>query len=105
MEEVLVRFPTLGLGIFKQLDNEKLANCKKISRSWNYFHSQNRLMSMRRIQKYQESHVEFKDDWKKVVKEMSLETLKQLGIAVEDFYKSKPKRQKFQYSPLHVAAS
>ena len=104
MEKILIRFPTVGLEIFKQLDNQNLTNCKKVSRSWNYLLSQNKLMWIRMIKKYQENHLEFKDDWKTVMARVPLETVKQLGIAVEKFYTLDLTNLKFQHSPLHVLA-
>ena len=104
-ENILLRFPKIGLRIFKQLDNEHLAKCKTVCRSWNHFNNQNRLTWTRIIQKYQENHVEFKEDWKKVLLGVPLEIVKLLGTAVEEFYKLHPIRLKFQHSPLHISAN
>ena len=37
MEEVLLRFPHLGVRIFKISSNKDLVNCKMVSRSWYHF--------------------------------------------------------------------
>ena len=57
------------------------------------------------IQKYQENHVEFREDWRKVMIGVPLENVKLLGIGVEEFYKLHPMKLKFQYSPLHISAN
>ena len=37
MEDMLWKFPHVGQQIFKKLSNKNLAKCKKVSRSWEYF--------------------------------------------------------------------
>ena len=37
MEEVILRFPHLGLQIFQELDVGSLLNCKQVGRSWKNF--------------------------------------------------------------------
>ena len=37
MEDMLWKFPHVGEQIFTKLSNKNLAKCKKISRSWDYF--------------------------------------------------------------------
>ena len=34
---MLLRFPHLGIGIFKKLSNKNLAKCKEVGRSWERF--------------------------------------------------------------------
>ena len=37
MEDMLWKFPHLGVGIFKKLSNKNLAKCKKVARTWDQF--------------------------------------------------------------------
>ena len=37
MEEVLLKFHLIGKQIFETLDNESLAKCRIVNRSWNSF--------------------------------------------------------------------
>ena len=37
MEEMLWKFPHIGQNIFKKLSNLNLAKCKKVSKTWEYF--------------------------------------------------------------------
>ena len=37
MDEVILRFPHLGVQIFQELDVGSLLNCKQVSRSWKSF--------------------------------------------------------------------
>ena len=37
MEDMLWRFPHIGVGIFKKLSNKNLAECKKVARTWKHF--------------------------------------------------------------------
>ena len=37
MEDMLWKFPHIGENIFKKLSKKNLAKCKKVSRSWEYF--------------------------------------------------------------------
>ena len=52
MEEVLLRFPHLGLQIFKTLDNSSLAKCRKVARSWSSFINYEELPWKRILQEY-----------------------------------------------------
>ena len=37
MEDMLWKFPHVGENIFKKLSNKKLAKCKEVARTWEYF--------------------------------------------------------------------
>ena len=75
MEQILIRFPVVGQYIFKQLDNKTLANCKMVSRTWNDFNNQNKLIWMRKVQKYHRNHIGFEEDWKSVMVKIPFEIL------------------------------
>ena len=103
----MIRFSNIVRKIFEQLDNQTLVKCKKVNRSWNNILNQNKLISIRIIQRYNENHVEFRDDWNSVVKKVDPVIIKQLAIAVKEFYANKytySPRLDSQHSPLHIIA-
>ena len=104
MEEFLVRFPGLGEKIFDQLDNQNLTKCKEVSRSQRKFLDENKLVWKRMIEKYTANNVEFKDFWKLVTEKVPAQIVKELALAVEQFYTFRPHRLEHQHSPHHIAA-
>lgn len=94
----------IGQKICKQLDNRSLENLKRVSKSWNGFINQNKVIWKRKLQMYERNHTEFKEDWNLVIAKTPVETIKQLTNAVEDFYTFRASRLKFQFSPLHIFA-
>ena len=104
IESILFRFPVIGQEIFKQLDNQNLTKCKEICHSWGYFLNDEPLVWLRMLQKYDKNHVEFQEDWKKVITKVPCETLKSLAIATEQFYTFCSKRLEFQHSPMHIVS-
>ena len=106
MEEFLARFPGIGREIFNQLDNKNLTQCKEVSRYQCEFLEDDRLLWTRMIEKYKANHVEFKDAWKLVVEKVPVEIVKELALAVEQFYTLRPHQARFnhQHSPHHIAA-
>ena len=108
MEELLLRIPGLGENIFSQLDNKSLADCKKVSKSWNNFISDQKFPSIRIIQKHVTNYDE---NWKKAVTNTSTDTVKELATAVEKFFIPDPKRipelqkrESDEFLPLHIVA-
>ena len=86
MEHLVLRFPLVGRKIFKNFDNQDLAKVKEVSRILNEFQETNKSFWIRRLQKYNENHVEFKEAWVSVTKGEPVETVKQLAINVKEFY-------------------
>ena len=106
LHQVLDRFPRLGEKIFNQLDNQNLTKCKEIDNSLNEFLKENKVLWMRMIKKYNVNHMEFKDDWKSVMEKVPAEIVKELALAVEQFYTLRPHQNRLdhQHSPHHIAA-
>ena len=106
LNRVLDRFPSLGKKIFNQLDNQNLTKCKTTARSFNEFLKNDKVLWTRMIKKYNVSHQEFKDDWKSVMEKVPVEIVKELALAVEQFYTLRPHQARFnhQHSPHHIAA-
>ena len=104
MEDFLERFPQVGEEIFKQLDNQSLAKCKEVSRSQFKFLEENKVLWRRMIEKYSANNLEFKNAWKLVVERVPVQNVKELAIAVEQFYSFGPRRIAHQHSPHRIAA-
>ena len=104
MEEFLERFPRVGEEIFKQLDNQNLAKCREVSRSQYKFLEESKVLWRRMIEKYSANNLEFKNAWKLVVERVPVQNVKELAIAVEQFYSFRPHRIEHQHSPHHIAA-
>ena len=104
MEDFLERFPEVGEEIFKQLDNQSLAKCREVSRSQFQFFEDNKVLWRRMIEKFSANNLEFKNAWKLVVERVPVQNVKELAIAVEQFYSFHPNRIKHQHSPHHIAA-
>ena len=101
MEEVLIRFPVVGLKIFKQLDDKGLMKCRKVGKTWRVFLDDDSIFWRRRIQKYAKNQTEFQKDWNLVTTKISVEILKEFTLAVEEFYK-RCDRSESQHSPLYI---
>ena len=106
MEEVLVRFPHIGDQVFKQLDNEDLIKCRKISPSWNEFINNQKLPWIRMLKKYQcelEFNKRILEEWQKFVKSHNVATLQKIAIKVEHFFKDNPDEEFPILDPLSAA--
>ena len=79
MKNLLLRFPRVGEGIFRELDNQTLTKCKKVGRFWKKYLGQKKLISTRKIMKYHRNHQEFIHQWKSVMSRVPLETFKRLA--------------------------
>ena len=86
MENILLRVPSICDKIFDELDDENLTKCRLLNRSFCAFLDKSRLVSLRKINKYNQNHVQFKESWNLVMEKMPLETMKQLASATQDFY-------------------
>ena len=85
MENFLLKYPVIGNEIFDQLDSKNIVKCKEVKRSWYTFLNKEKLVWIRKIEKYNSNHIEFKKDWKLALKNSPLDIVKQLAVAVEQF--------------------
>ena len=100
LKSVLERFPNLRLEIFNNLDNQNLTKCKEVSRSHRRFLEDEKLLWTRRLTKYYVDHPEFKKEWKLVMKKVPIEIVKELALAVEQFYTQRPYETRLHYQHL-----
>ena len=52
MENFLLKYPIIGNEIFDQLDSKNIAKCRRVTRSWYTFLAKERLVWIRKIEKY-----------------------------------------------------
>ena len=96
------RFPRLVTEIFKELDDQTLAACRNVSRLFCDYLDSEKLLWVRIIQSYRNYTGSSSPDWNKVLKNTSVEYVKELSVATQNFYKET--RTDFHWSPLQVAA-
>ena len=106
-KDFLLRFPTIGEEIFDQLDHENLVKCRLIGSFWCSVIDNSKIVWRRRIQIFNENHVEFHQHWKSVLKNIPRDRIKELALAAEQFYSKDTdiRRLDFNHSPLHITSA
>ena len=102
IDEIDRRFPHLIGEIFGQLDDGNLAICKKVGRIWNAAMQNERLFYIRKIQKLTQNCKEYQKDWKKSMRKIPIEFLKEFAICVNNYFKNRCNKQKH---PLQIVIS
>ena len=103
MDKIMLKFPNLAEDILKELENECVANFRKISKPWCKFIDNEKFVWIRKISMYRGNMQKFNKQWNKVIRRTSVENAKELSITVQQFFHSRQNKQK-QWSPLHIAA-
>ena len=104
MEDLSLRFPLVARIIFNNLDDESLTKIGDLNRPMNKLLDQERIYWLRILRKYQKNFIQFKDVWKISLRQMPVEVIKELAIAVNQFFNFLASRHGKQWSPLHIAA-
>ena len=86
METICKRFPHLAERIFDQVDDQSLNNCKEISEEVLEYLENERFFWIRIIKKYQSKLKDFPKLWKPVIDKTPTEIVKEIGIAVSQFF-------------------
>ena len=86
MEEVNLRFQHISEQIFGCLDNESLANCQEVCRSWNNFLDGQKFLHARVILESVRKYHEVGKSWFQVFNKCKTKTIVDLRIAVEHLY-------------------
>ena len=102
---VLLRFPSIAKDIFKELDNKSLIKCRKLSVPVQNFIDNEKIIWIRRMQKYNEKMEEFFDQWKRAIRNSPVDNVKELSKAMFQFFEGDELDGKKQYTPLHITAS
>ena len=105
MDKILIRFPFVGQDIFKKVDDKTLANCKNVSKVWNNFLDNGSILWKRRIWKFTQNQVEFNNHWELATNKVPIDMLKNLAIAVEEYFTLYPKELDDQIPPLQIAGT
>ena len=102
INEIHRRFPHLIGKIFGQLDNGNLAICKKVGRIWNEAIQNERVFYTRKIQKLTQNCKEYQKDWKKSVRRIPIEFLKEFAKCVNNYFRNSNNKPKH---PLQIVIS
>ena len=86
MEVVLAQFPLLGRDILRLLDDRSLIMSREVNEALKTFVQKQNLPWIRMIQKHIGTNNEFLEDWNKIVVKTPTEMVKNLAIAVDQFY-------------------
>ena len=86
MEEVNLRFQHISEQIFGCLDNESLANCQEVCKSWNNFLDGQKLLHARIILETVTKYHKVGKSWFQVFNKCNTKTIMDLRIAVEHVY-------------------
>ena len=106
MEEICLRFPHIIEQINKVLDIKTLVKFKEANRIACYIiHNQKkgRYFWTRVIQTNLSNCIEFKEDWKNVLKKTETEYLKKIAISLQIFFTSRLARRQDHWSPSQIA--
>ena len=103
IDGIILRFPVVAQGIFKELNNETLTTCRNVSRLWCDYLDNQKFCWVRMIQKYRKNMKNTYHQWKKVFKHTPVAIVKEISVSTQQFFKDVTSRIKFQWSPLHMA--
>ena len=101
---MIVKFPHVATDIFKELDNETLANCRKVSRLWCEHLDNQKMYWVRMIQNYSTNMKNSYQQWKKALKNTRVEYVKDISVSTQQFVKDNTSRIYCQWFPLQVVA-
>ena len=103
MENITERFPNVAKAIFSKLDNKYLVEANGVCSSWKNSITSQKFYWIRIIQAHIDDGHEFTSiPWQKVLLKTSVEMVKELSIAVYQFYQFDKSRYKKKWSPLHI---
>ena len=101
---VLLRFPSIAKDIFKELDNKSLIKCRTLSVPVQNFIDNEKIIWIRRMQKYNGNMEEFSEQWKRAIRNSPVDNVKALSRAVFQSLEGDELDGKSQYAPLHITA-
>ena len=112
MEDITLRFSHLSEKIFKSLDNQNLVKCMEVSRMWCGHLEVQKFVQIRIIEAIVVQFDEVVEIWNNAFKDTSTETITELRLAVQEFYKIFEDYDNLGsvlcvnngLSPIHVAA-
>ena len=102
MENLCIRFPVASEMVLKNLDDQSLKRGKLAGRGMAEFLENEKFYWIRIIKKYIANFEGHEESWREVVNKTPLDIIKQLAIAVQQFFKLKHSFKGL--APLHIAA-
>ena len=115
LEDFFVKFPHLTEKIFDHLENTSLAECRKVSGSWQSYLDEQKILQVRIIQSIVGKHQKINESWVKILSLSNTKMIFGLRIMVEKTYTNDAfvfvkadktcKMKNLSPSPLHVAAA
>ena len=104
MEKLFLIFPHLSEMIFDNLNDDSLANCKKVSRSWSIYLRQQKFVLIRIIKKTVKKMFAHEGAWIEILKKADANTVVELGLSLDLFRKGSKLAHHFRLTPLHAVA-
>ena len=107
METLTIRFPHLSEVVFDYLDNQSLAKCTIVSKTWNIYIVEQKFYGIRIIKETVERFHKLSNPWFEVFKKANTENIVELKNCFDQFdkqRKQKPRRFVKEITPLHVSA-
>ena len=104
IDSVIGRFPHLVTNIFKELDDQTLATCRNVSGLFCDHLESDKFYWVRRIQRYKKNVGTTYPQWNNVLKNTSVELVKELAVSTQQFFKDDATRSDLHWSPLQVVA-
>ena len=107
MEEICLRFPTVSILIFRNLDNRSLVTCRLVNKQWMGFIDNTKTIWIRMIYKCiatENGNIvnQHEEEWTKVFRKTPVRIIKEMAISVCKYQFHVP----FNFtksSPLHIA--
>ena len=106
MEVLTVRFPHLSEMIFDYLDNQSLAKCKIVSKTWNIYVVEQKFYGIRIIKETVKKFHKLSEPWLEIFKKANSENIMELKNCLVQFYEEQRQNRRFntEVTPLHVSA-
>ena len=101
MEMILKRFPLVSLKVFKNLDYQSLAGSTKVQKYFAEFLHNQKFYWIHLVKKHAKNFEGVERSWREVLHQTPVDVVKQLALAVEEFFNSYSSKQ---VSPLHIVA-
>ena len=102
MENICERFPVITQMILNNVDDRSLINFKETSRDNDEMLKSERFYWIRIVKKYNGNFQEFHESWLKVINKSPVEIVKELSLAVYQFFMAREARSEKQWHPLSI---
>ena len=110
METIILRFPHISEMIFDHLDNQSLANCKVVSKTWSIYIGEQKFYGIRILKETVEKFHKLSKPWFEVFKKGNTENIMDLINCFNQFSEGRKRKPNYSYefdsevTPLHISA-